>query len=109
MQTPAGSPSISSARALAFTQFAIVGLGVMAIYLLAGIGDKPSGPAFVAALSSSIARYGAWLVLVPPFYALCAWSALHKGVRASLVNGIGVALTVLLILVFAVPLIFHFL
>ena len=106
---PHGPHNISSARTLAFTQFAIVGLGVMAIYLLTGIGDKPSGPAFVAALSSLIGRYGAWLVLVPPLYALFAWSSLHNGVRASVVNGIGIGLTVFLVLVFTVPLFFHFL
>lgn len=81
----------------------------MAIYLLTGIGDKPSGPAFIAALSSLIGRYGAWLVLEPPLHALFAWSSLHNGVRATVVNGIGVGLTVFLVLVFAVPLFFHFL
>ena len=105
---PAGRESDSAARALVFGQFTIVCLGVMGVYLLVGIGDQPSGPAWVAALSSFLGLYGAWLVFVPMVYALVAWSSLHHGVSGAVVNKTGIGLMVFLFLVFAVPLFFHF-
>lgn len=99
----------SAARALAFGQFAVVGLGVVGVRLLLGIGDRPAGPPFLSSLSLFLGSYGAWLILVPLLYSAVAWSLLHHGGAASVVNRIGAGLLVVLVLVFAVPLFFHFL
>ncbi len=99
--------SQSFARVLAFTQLVIVCIGVLALYLLVRIDDKPSGPAFVAALASFVGRHAPWFVLVPLTYAAGAKSLLQHGVSDRLVGGLGVGLTVILLLAFAVPLCFH--
>lgn len=97
---------MNPARVLIYIQLLIVCLGMFALRLLTQAGDLPGGPALVQDLGGFMARYGLWFFLCPILNAVVA-AALFSRVPHRVIMGLGVTLTVILGLLFGVPLLFH--
>lgn len=95
-----------TARALAFVQFLIVALGVFALHMMVKLGDARDHPDLIAQLAPLFARYGLWFFAVPILWA--AFAGIMGGKMAGkTLTGIGLAVTVLLLLVLGLPLAFY--
>jgi len=89
-------------RILALTQLLIVGLGAPLLHLLVKIqpSDEPPGAAVSAV--QFLAQHVLWLFLVPILYAAVG-TALRGKISEKPIRIVGVALCVLLLLLFGIP------
>lgn len=94
------------ARALAFVQLLIVCLGGFALHLLVKLHHGSRHPAFIEGLAYFLGRYALWLLAVPILWAV-AGNVLRARVGERSANTAGVILTLLVFLIFAVPLCFY--
>jgi hypothetical protein len=94
------------ARGLAFVQFMVVALGVVALHLLVKLDGTPRHSEVWAALATWLARYGLWLFAIPILWAIFA-TALRGKISERGINMAGVLITALLILVLGVPIVMH--
>lgn len=94
------------ARALAFVQLLIVCLGVFALHLLMKLHHGNEHPAVIENLASFLGRYAIWLLVIPIFWAV-AGNVLMARVGVKVTNAVGVLLTVVIFVIFAVPLFWY--
>jgi len=94
------------ARALAFTQFLIVSLGVLTLHLLVKLDSGNVAPGPMASLAQFLARYMLWLFVVPILYAAVGNTVLRKDNERE-VGAAGIALCVILVALLGFPIVFH--
>lgn len=99
---------MTTARAIAFTQFVIISLGAFVLHLLVKIQGGASHPDFIAGLAQFIARHALWLFAVPIIYGGVAAAMGNKANERPL-QIIGFVLTAILVLSLGIPIIFHLL
>ena len=89
-------------RILALTQLLIVGLGAPLLHLLVKIQPSNERPGATESPIQFLAQHVLWLFLVPILYAAVG-TALRGKISEKPIRIVGVALCVLLLLLFGIP------
>ena len=92
------------ARALAFVQFIIICLGVFVLHLLGKLNHPVESAGLIPSLVHFLGRYGLWFVPLPVLWAVVG-NLLTARFGEKTANRAGLVLTVLVFVVFAVPLV----
>lgn len=94
------------ARGLAFIQFIIAAIGVVSLHVMVKLDDPSRHPDTIASLAPWLARHGLWLFAIPILWAVFA-SAIRNKTPENVLNAFGVAITIFLFLLLAIPLAFY--
>lgn len=94
------------ARGLAFVQFITAAIGVATLHVMVKLDDPGRHPDVIASLAPWLARHGLWLFAIPILWAVFA-NAVRDKLPEKVLNAFGVAITVFLFLLLAVPLAFY--
>ncbi|MEO6848761.1 MAG: hypothetical protein ABI443_13535 [Chthoniobacterales bacterium] len=94
------------ARGLAFVQLIIVCLGVFTLHLLGRLNHHGDISGFIPSLGYFLGRYALWLIPIPILWAVFG-NMLTARFGKKTTNFVGLTLTIILFVIFAVPLFWY--
>lgn len=94
------------ARGLAFVQLLIICLGVFTLHLLGKLNHLEAHSGFVPELAYFLGRHGLWLIPIPILWAIVGNLLTTRGSQKA-ARVVGVIVTTLVFVVFAVPLVWR--
>ncbi|MEO6760521.1 MAG: hypothetical protein ABIO24_13765 [Saprospiraceae bacterium] len=95
------------ARGLAFVQLLIICLGAFSLHLLVvKLGHHTESSGFIQALGYFLGRYALWLIPVPILWAILG-NILTPHLGEKITNAVGLTLTAIIFVIFAVPLFWY--